>query len=69
MELKLGKYFEAFKKLPNFLLVLDGFIQWQCKKVAVIRRMLYGGPTHKCDAVICVLFKGYNVTNLKFVKN
>jgi hypothetical protein len=58
---EIAKYFEAFKKLPNFLYVLDGLIQLQCKKTCrEAGGCSMGEVTHRCEAVKCVKSRGYD---------
>lgn len=76
---EIGKYFEPFKKLPDFLYVLDGLIELQCKETCrESGGCSIGGVTHECEAVKCVKSKGYdgcwncvefkNCAKLNFVK-
>lgn len=76
---EISKYFESFKKLSDFLYVLDGLIQLQCKKTCrESGGCSMGGDTHECEAVKCVNAKGYDgcwecaeakeCTKLNFVK-
>ncbi|QSH40685.1 DUF3795 domain-containing protein [Lentisphaerota bacterium ZTH] len=56
-----GKNFEVFKKLPDFLKVLDGLIELQCKVPCRDKKgCSMGGVTHKCDALKCLTAKGYD---------
>ena len=58
---EIQKYFEAFKKMPEFLNVLDGLIQLQCKKTCQeAGGCSMGGTTHVCEALECIKTKGYN---------
>jgi hypothetical protein len=60
-ENKFGKYFEAFKKLPDFFSVLESIINIQCKKTCVESGgCSMCGNTKECETVKCVKQKGYN---------
>ena len=49
---EIGQYFESFKKMPDFLNVLDGIIKLQCKKACQESGgCSLGGVTHKCEAL------------------
>ncbi len=57
----LSRYFKSFKKLPDFLTVLDGIINLQCKETCQeAGGCSIGGVTHACAALKCVKSKGYN---------
>src|SRR4030042_6899507 len=59
-ENKFGEYFEPFKKLPDFLNVLESLIKIQCKKTCMESGgCSLGGITHECDAVKCIKQKGF----------
>ncbi len=78
-ENRIEGYFEVFRKMPDFLGVLDGIINLRCEKTCrESGGCSLGGITKECDAVKCVKSKGLdgcwecpgheNCTRLKFVK-
>lgn len=76
----IGKQFEVFKQIQEFMNVLDGIVKLQCKTTC--REMggcSFGGNTHECKALKCIKSKKYdgcwqcsefeNCDKLKFLKN
>jgi hypothetical protein len=54
------KHFESFEKLPDFLEVLDGIINLQCKTTCQESGgCSIGGITHKCKALTCINENGF----------
>jgi len=74
------KCFDPFKKFTDFIAVLDGLIDLQCKSTCKEAGGCgVGGRNHACNAVKCVKAKGYKgcwecsenekCEHLHFVKN
>ncbi len=60
-ENQVGEYFELFKKMPDFLNILNGLIKLQCKETCQESGgCSMGGVTHECEAVKCINSKGYD---------
>jgi len=58
---EIGQYFESFKKMPDFLNVLDGIIKLQCKTTCQESGgCSLGGITHECEALKCIRSKRYD---------
>jgi len=61
MSEKVGKHFEKFKNIPEFMETLDSIITLQCKNTC---KESFGcslaGETHKCGALKCIEAKGYD---------
>ena len=58
---EIGRYFESFKKLPDFLKVLDGIIEIQCKKTCQESGgCSMGGVIRECVAIKCIKARGYD---------
>lgn len=58
---ELERYFEPFKKMPDFLTVLDGIINLQCKETCQeAGGCSIGGVTHACAALKCIRAKRYD---------
>jgi hypothetical protein len=54
------KPFESFEKLPDFLEVLDGIINLQCKTTCQESGgCSIGGTTHECEALTCINENGF----------
>lgn len=52
--------FETFKHLPEFMTVLDGLINLQCKSTCKeVGGCSIGGNKHECKALQCIRAKGY----------
>jgi len=57
---KIKPYFEPFEKMPDFLNVLDGIINLQCKRTCQESGgCSLGGVTRECEALRCLRAKGY----------
>lgn len=57
---KMGKYFDTFKQMPEFLNVLESIINLQCKTTCKeVGGCSMGGKTHECDALKCIKMRGY----------
>jgi hypothetical protein len=55
-----AQYFDSFKKMPDFLNVLDGIIKLQCKTTCQESGgCSLGGATHECEALKCIKSKKY----------
>lgn len=60
-EHQIGQFFESFKKIPDFLKVLDSIIDLQCKKTCQESGgCSIGGITCECEAIKCITAKGYD---------
>ena len=58
---EIGQYFESFKKMPDFVNVLDGIIKLQCKTTCQESGgCSLGGVTHECEALRCIRSKRYD---------
>jgi hypothetical protein len=58
---EMGRYFESFKKMPDFFNVLDGIIKLQCKTTCQESGgCSLGGVTHECEALKCIKSKRYD---------
>lgn len=58
---EIGQYFESFKKMPDFLNVLDGIIKLQCKTTCQESGgCSLGVVTHECEALRCIRSKRYD---------
>lgn len=58
---EIGRYFERFRKMPDFLTVLDGIINLQCKETCQeAGGCSIGGATHACAALRCIRSRGYD---------
>ena len=54
------RYFEAFNNFQEFMTILEGLIELQCKSPCrETGGCSMGGKLHKCEAVKCVQSKGY----------
>lgn len=76
----IGKQLEVFRQMPEFMKVLDGIIDLQCKTTCQeAGGCSIGGNKHECKALKCIKTKGYegcwqcteyeNCDSLKFLKN
>ncbi len=58
---KVGKHFEVFKNMPEFIKTLEGIISLQCKSTCKeASGCSLAGETHKCVALKCVQEKGFS---------
>lgn len=75
-----GKRFDVFKKMPEFMNILDSIIRLQCKTTCKeAGGCSIGGNTHECKALKCINSKEYdgcwqcsefeNCDKLRFLKN
>lgn len=75
----IGKNFDVFKQVPDFMRVLDGIINLQCKNTCQeVGGCSVNGNRHECKALKCIKSKGYDgcwqcsefeqCDNLKFLK-
>lgn len=76
---EIGKNFNAFKQMPEFLNILDSIIKLQCKSTCKESGgCSIVGRTHECKALKCIKSKNYegcwqcgefeDCNNLKFLK-
>jgi hypothetical protein len=76
----IGKQFDVFKQIPEFMHVLDGIIKLQCKTTCQeAGGCSVGGNKHECKALKCIKSRGYDgcwhcseledCDKLKFLKN
>ena len=57
---KMGRYFETFKGMPEFMNILDSIVQIQCKTTCREKGgCSVGGNTQTCEALHCIRAKGY----------
>jgi biotin operon repressor len=57
---RIGSHFDVFKHMPEFMDVLDGIIELQCKTTCQESGgCSIGGNTHECKALKCIKSKGY----------
>jgi hypothetical protein len=55
-----ARHFDSFKKMPEFLSVLDGIIKLQCTTTCQESGgCSLGGATHECEALKCIKSKKY----------
>lgn len=60
-ENEIGRYFQPFKKIPDFLDVLDAIIKIQCKQTCrESGGCSIGEATRECTAKKCIRSKGYD---------
>lgn len=57
----LGEKFDVFKQMPDFMKVLDGIINLQCKNTCQeVGGCSANGQRHECNALKCIKSKGYD---------
>jgi hypothetical protein len=58
---ELGQYFKPFRKMSDFLEVLDSLIKIQCRSTCQeAEGCSMGGVTRECLALKCIKSKGYD---------
>lgn len=58
---KVGKHFETFKNMPEFMKILESIVDLQCKCTCKeASGCSIAGETHKCSALKCIEEKGYD---------
>ncbi len=58
---QIGQHLRPFRKMPDFLEVLDAIIKIRCKRTCQeAGGCSFAGITHECLALKCIKSKGYN---------